>query len=170
MKFFSGFCFKDESELFSEYICHNDFCVAGFSYGAIKAFEYALNYDGRIDKLQLFSPVFFHKRSDKFKRLQTINFSKNSDLYIKNFLKQVVYPSDIDMQKYFKKGNLKELKELLNHMWDTEKLEKLAQRGIEIEIFLGEKDKIINTNNTLDFFLPHAQIYYIKNVGHLIID
>ncbi len=37
-KYFSGFCFFEESELFKDYIIQNDFTVSGFSYGAVKAF------------------------------------------------------------------------------------------------------------------------------------
>ena len=39
-KYFSGFSLENEEELFSKYIIENDFTISGFSYGAIKAFEY----------------------------------------------------------------------------------------------------------------------------------
>ena len=64
-KYFSGFCFADESELFSDYLENNEFTVCGFSYGAIKAFEEVLNSDLRVDKLQLFSPAFFQSYDEK---------------------------------------------------------------------------------------------------------
>ncbi len=168
MKFFSGFCFQGEEVLFDEYLEYSDFCVAGFSYGAIKAFKYASTCRDRIDKLQLFSPAFFQNKSDKFKRLQTISFTKNRDKYIENFLNQVKYPSDMDLQNYFYKGTSNELKELLNYVWSGEEFEQLVQKGIDIEVYLGEKDKIINSNLALEFFTPWANVYYIKSVGHLL--
>ncbi len=168
MKFFSGFCLHDEKELFDEWIEKNDFCVAGFSYGAIKAFEYASTCKQRIDKLQLFSPAFFQDRSDKFKRMQTLYFSKDKNRYVKEFLEKTIYPSDFDIKAYFKEGTLEELKELLNYKWSTEKIKVLKKRGLEIEVYLGEKDKIINPNSALDFFLPFADVYYMKDVGHML--
>ena len=77
--FFSGFCFEDECELFDDYLIQNDFTVAGFSYGAIKAFKYVLNSSFRVDKLQLFSPAFFQNFDEKFKRTQLMYFKKDED-------------------------------------------------------------------------------------------
>jgi alpha-beta hydrolase superfamily lysophospholipase len=168
MKFFSGFCFDGELKLFDEYLEYNDFCVAGFSYGAIKAFEYTSTCRARIDKLQLFSPAFFQNRDDKFKRLQTISFSKNRQGYIKNFLSQVKYPSSVELDRYFHEGKLSELKELLFYEWSGEKLDELRQKGIDIEVYLGEKDRIIDSQEALEFFTQYATVYYKKGVGHLL--
>ena len=168
MKFFSGFCFQDEDKLFEEYLERSDFCVAGFSYGAVKAFEYTSTCRDRIDRLQLFSPAFFQDKSEKFRRLQTMSFAKNRDKYIENFLNQVKYPSDIELKDYFKEGSLSELEELLGYVWSTDKLDELSQKGIDIEVYLGEKDKIINPNSALEFFKPYARVYYKKSVGHLL--
>jgi len=168
MKFFSGFCFQNEAEIFDAYLEKDDFCVAGFSYGAIKAFEYTLTCKYRIDKLQLFSPAFFQDRNDKFKRLQTLSFQKDENKYIKNFLNQVKFSSDINIDKYIKNGTIKELKELLHYKWSKEKIKQLIQKGIQIEVYLGGKDKIINPNAVLDFFTPFADVYYIKKAGHLL--
>lgn len=168
MKYFNGFCFQNEKELFDTYLGSNDFCVAGFSYGAIKAFEYTSTCKDRIDKLQLFSPAFFQDFSDKFKRLQTMSFAKNKNRYIEKFLSQVKYPSDLNLDRYFREGNIDELEELLNYVWSTEKLKELVKKRIEIEVYIGEKDKIINPDTTLEFFKPFANVYYIKDVGHLL--
>ena len=169
MKFFSGFCFQDEQKLFDDYLEYNDFCVAGFSYGAINAFEYVSTCRDRIDKLQLFSPAFFQDRNNKFKRLQTISFAKNKDKYIQNFLTQVKYPNTKEVQHNFYQGNLDELKELINYTWSQNRLEQLLKRGVCIEVYLGEKDKIINPNIVQEFFVPYSDIYFIKGVGHLLI-
>jgi len=168
MKFFSGFCFQNEAELFDAYLETNDFCVSGFSYGAIKAFEYASTCRDRIDKLQLFSPAFFQDKSEKFIRLQTISFAKNQDRYIQNFLNQVRFPCNKDTKKYFKKSSSIELEELLNHKWDVKKIQALKNKNIDIEVYIGAEDKIINPNAVLDFFTPFADVYYIKKAGHLL--
>ena len=90
--FFSGFCFKNESKLFDEYLERNDFTISGFSYGAIKAFEKAINCETRIDKLQLLSPAFFQNKDEKFKKMQLMFFKKDEEQYIKNFLENIKSP------------------------------------------------------------------------------
>ena len=65
--FYSGFCFKNECEIFKDYLEIGDFIISGFSYGAIKAFKQALESKTRVDKLQLFSPAFFQTKDEKFK-------------------------------------------------------------------------------------------------------
>ena len=84
--YFSGFCLKNEDELFDEYLIKNDFTISGFSYGAIKAFEYALVTQKRIDKLQLLSPAFFNDKDTKYKRMQLMFFKKDNKTYCENFL------------------------------------------------------------------------------------
>jgi len=164
MKYFSGFCLKDEQELFKIFTCKNDFCVVGFSYGAQKAFEYALTSKERIDKLQLISPAFFDDKSDKFKKLQIIAFRKDSESYCKNFIKNI----GLKDMKFFQKGTVDNLKELLYFKWDKEKLMKIKDIGIEIEVFIGENDNIINSLHVKEFFQEFATIYYIKNKGHIL--
>ena len=168
MKFFSGFCLANEQELFTPYLNQSDFTVAGFSYGAIKAFEYAFTCNERVDTLQLFSPAFFGDKDAKFKKLQTLSFSKNSDLYTQNFMQSCVYPSTFDIQHFFKQGSLEELSELLNYTWDEERLQALKERGVNIEVYVGESDTIINSLHVKDFFVPFASVYYLKRVGHIL--
>ena len=168
MKYFSGFCLSGEEVLFETYLNHNDFTIAGFSVGAIKAFEYALTCKERIDTLQLFSPAFFQDRDAKFKKLQTLSFAKNSDTYTQNFMRNIAYPSNFDIQKYLQKGTLEELEMLLNYEWDKEKLQILHERNITIEVYLGEQDAIINALHVKDFFVPFANVYYFKRVGHIL--
>ncbi|MBL0687307.1 MAG: pimelyl-ACP methyl ester esterase BioV [Sulfurospirillum sp.] len=163
MRYFSGFCLKNESELFKSFTCKSDFCVIGFSYGAQQAFEYTLACKERVDTLQLISPAFFMDKSEKYKRLQIISFRKNSDLYCKNFLENVTCK---DISKYFVKGSLEELKKLLFYEWDREKFKEIKKCGIEIEVYLGEDDKIINSLHVKSLFKEFATIYYIKKVGH----
>ncbi len=167
-KYFSGFCFFDESELFDEYLEKSDFTVCGFSYGAIKAFEEVLNSNQRVDKLQLFSPAFFQTSNDKFKRMQLMFFKKDANSYCENFLKNVLNPTNKDISKYFQMGTFEELEELLNYQWSEEKLQRLVDKGTIIEVYLGEVDKIIDSQKAKEFFRNFATVYYIKEKGHLL--
>lgn len=168
-RYFSGFCFTNESELFDEYLESNDFTVCGFSYGAIKAFEEVLNSDLRVNKLQLFSPAFFQTFDEKFKRMQLMYFKKDANSYCENFLKNVLFPKEnFDISKYFKIGTTEELEELLNYQWNEEKLQKVLDKGTRIEVFLGAKDKIIDSSKAKEFFVNFATVYYIKEKGHLL--
>ena len=166
--FFSGFSLENEVELFDEYIQKNDFTISGFSYGAIKAFEYALSSDKRVDKLQLFSPAFFQTQDNKFKRMQLMFFKKDESSYCNNFLENISYPSNFDTSKYFKLGTYEQLEELLMYEWCEEKLQELVDKGVKIEVFLGEKDKIIDSKKAREFFVRFATIYYIKEKGHIL--
>lgn len=166
--YFSGFCFFEESELFEEYLINNDFTFCGFSYGAIKAFEEALNSTKRVDKLQLFSPAFFQNFDDKFKRTQLMYFKKDANAYCESFLKNVIFPTNLDISKYFKLGTIEQLEELLYYEWSEEKLQKLLNKGTKIEIYLGGVDKIIDSSKAKEFFKNFATVYYIKEKGHLL--
>ncbi|MDD3344339.1 MAG: pimelyl-ACP methyl ester esterase BioV [Sulfurospirillaceae bacterium] len=168
MRYFSGFCLNHEEKIFQDFLNTSDFTVAGFSYGAIKAFEYTLASKERIDTLQLFSPAFFGDKDAKFKKLQTLSFTKNSELYTQNFMQNIAYPSKFDMQPYFKQGTAEELHELLYYVWDTANLQHIKERGITIEVYLGECDTIIDALHVKDFFVPYASVYYFKRVGHIL--
>lgn len=166
--YFSGFCLENEQELFSEYLINNDFTVSGFSYGAIKAFEEVLHSSQRVDKLQLFSPAFFQTQDKKFKRMQLMFFKKDAQAYCDNFLENIAYPEKKDTSKYFKLGTYEELEELLMYQWSEKKLQELLDKGVQIEVYLGEKDKIIDSQKANDFFKNYATVYYIKEKGHIL--
>ena len=167
-KYFSGFCFFEESELFQGYIIQNDFTVSGFSFGAIKAFEEVLTSNNRVDKLQLFSPAFFQTQNEKFKRTQIMYFKKDENAYCQTFLSNVLSPLDLDISKYFKLGSIEELQELLYYEWREEKLQNLIDKGVKIEVYLGGNDKIIDASKAQEFFKEFATVYYIKEKGHLL--
>lgn len=168
MKYFSGFCFENEQELFGNFLIKSDFCVVGFSYGAIKAFELAFSSKSRVDTLQLFSPAFFQNKDKKFKKIQLLAFKKDRQNYLKNFYKNALYPLEIDISKYKKDGTIKELEELLDYKWDKEKLDIIGKRGTKIELYLGKHDKIIDVEAVKEFFKPFATIYYFNHFGHII--
>ena len=134
MKYFSGFLLNNEQEIFDEYLIDTDMCVAGFSYGAFKAFEYVYNSKQRVDRLILLSPSFFQDKPNSYIRRQLKFF--NNDSYVKSFLENISYPSNKNITKYYKEDNIDSLEELLTYKWDKTKLKELQKRGVEIEIFL----------------------------------
>jgi len=169
VRYYSGFCLQNEQELFNENIIKSDFCISGFSYGAIKAVEYALNSDERIDKLQLFSPAFFNNKDDKYKRMQLMFFTKDKTSYINNFLQNVAYPKELDLSLYLHEGTFDELKELLYYEWKRDAIQSLINKGIFIEVYLGADDKIIDSALARNFFKDcGCEVYFIKNRGHIL--
>ncbi|MDX1808028.1 MAG: pimelyl-ACP methyl ester esterase BioV [Sulfurospirillaceae bacterium] len=168
MKYFSGFCFQNEQSLFQEWIQNNDFSIAGFSYGAIKALEYSLSYGYRIDKLQLFSPAFFQYKDKNFTKLQMFSFKQDQEKYVQEFFSNAIFPSKIDISKFIKADTYEALSEFLDYKWEAKKLESIRKRGIKIEVYLGAKDKIMDPDKVLDFFLPYSDVYFMKDVGHIL--
>nr|WP_321265482.1 pimelyl-ACP methyl ester esterase BioV [uncultured Sulfurimonas sp.] len=170
MHFFSGFSLQNESYLFDEYLCKSDYTVVGFSYGAIKAFEYVkkeLASSRRVDTLQLISPAFFQNKSAKFKKLQLMAYSKNELIYMKQFINSCFAPYEKKILQH-KQTTKDELEELLNYEWNIEELMNLIKSGLKIEVYLGEKDKIIDAQIAKDFFLQVATVTYIKDANHFL--
>ncbi len=170
MKFFSGFSLKNDESFFKEYTKESEYCVSGFSYGAIKAFKYAqsqLSMGKRVDTLQLFSPAFFQSKSDKFKRLQTMSYKKNEDKYLNDFIRGCFFPY-ADLPTHHIETKIEELEELLNYEWIISELESLTKKGVEIEVYLGGEDKIIDVASAKELFLEVASVTYIKSANHFL--
>lgn len=166
MRYFSGFSFKNEESLFKSYMNNSEFTVSGFSYGGILAFEHVLNSEERVDVLQLFSPAFFKDSSDKFIRMQLFHFKKDSQNYINNFIDNSFFPNSKIEDLEFKDDKYSDLKKLLTFEWNEDDLNKIVNRGIRIEIFLGSEDKIIDSKKAHNFFKEFGTVYFIKGVGH----
>jgi len=94
-------------------------------------------------------------------------FKKDSQTYSDNFLANCGFSKELAM-KYFQEGTYKELEELLSYEWDKEKLQKLIDKNIKIEIYLGSDDKIIDANVALEFFKQFGEVYFIKEKGHIL--
>jgi len=167
-KYFNGFSLQKEEELFWEYLIQSELCVAGFSYGAQKAFEYVYKSKERIDRLILLSPAFFQTQKSSFIRTQLRYFEAGQEAYVKQFLANVTYPSKTELSAYLKVGTKEELEALLTYAWDEKKIQEVLDRGTTIEIFLGKDDKIIDAQETFDFFAPLTTTYFMKSVGHLL--
>jgi len=168
MKYFNGFSLQNEEELFSPYLLNSDYCVAGFSHGAQKAFEYVYHSKQRIDRLILLSPAFFQTQKQSFIRTQLRYFEAGQEAYVKQFLANVTYPSNLDLSNYLKVGTKEELESLLTYQWDSTKVQEVLARGTTIEVFLGNKDKIIDAQKAFTFFSPLVTTYFMKDVGHIL--
>lgn len=167
VNYFSGFSLHGEENLFKGYLKKSEYCVVGFSFGAQKAFESVYQTTQRVDRLILLSPAFFQTQKASFIRAQLRYFETNQEAYIKQFLQNVSYPSNIDLSHYLELGSKKELESLLTYHWDVKKLKEIQQRGTIIEVFLGGKDKVIDSHAALDFF-NDVTTYFIKDAGHLL--
>ncbi len=168
MKYFNGFSLQGEEALFSEYLPQSKLCVAGFSFGAQKAFEYVYNSKERIDRLILLSPAFFQTQKPSFIRTQLRYFEAGQEAYLQQFLLNIKHPSSLDLSTYVKVGQKEELEALLTYVWDKKKIQEVLDRGTAIEIFLGVEDKIINSQAAFDLFSPLTTTYFMKNTGHLL--
>jgi len=168
MHYFNGFSLQNEENYFKEYFNKSELCVAGFSYGAQKAFEYVYKSKERIDRLILLSPAFFQTQKPSFVRTQLRYFEAGQEAYVKQFCQNVASPSSVDLSNYLHVGTKEELESLLTYTWDEEKIQAVLARGTIIEVFLGLEDKIINSKDAYDFFSPLTTVYSMKNVGHLL--
>ncbi len=168
MRYFNGFSLYNEEELFKEYVVESDLCVAGFSYGAQKAFEYVYNSKERIDRLILLSPAFFQTQKKSFTRTQLRYFEAGQEAYVKQFLANVTFSSNLDLSNYLKVGTKEELESLLTYKWDENKIQKVLDRGTTIEVFLGIEDKIIDAQVAFSFFSPLVTTYFMKDMGHIL--
>ena len=168
MKYFNGFSLRGEEELFSDFVSREDFTLVGFSYGAQLAFEEAYRSRKRVEKLILLSPAFFQTEKKSFVRLQLRFFEQDKDAYIHQFLANVAYPSEIDPTGYLDAGSSAELEALLTYRWEERKIIELLERGTQIEVYLGGRDKIIKSDDAFEFFSTLTVTYLIKDAGHLL--
>lgn len=150
------------------YLLNSDYCVAGFSYGAQQAFEYVYQSKVRIDRLILLSPAFFQTEKTSFIRTQLRYFDAGKEAYVKQFLANAAYPSNVDLSEYLDVGTKEELEALLSYTWDQKKIQEVLDRGTTIEVFLGSEDKIIDAEKAFDFFRPLTTTYLMKSVGHVL--
>ncbi|MDR3347563.1 MAG: pimelyl-ACP methyl ester esterase BioV [Helicobacteraceae bacterium] len=163
--FFSGFGFKDESGLFGEFLPECDFCVAGFSLGAIRAFEFVVSAAERIDRLILLSPAFFENKDDRFRRLQTMAFARDRSAYMERFY---ALCGGVDPRWRDPDPPLDDLRLLLNFAWDKAALKNIGRIGVDV--IIGGKDNIIDSPAAMEFFVECGfNVKYIKQANHLLI-
>ncbi len=178
MKFFGGFGFKDEV-LISErilrdlgYLEGNPYNICGFSYGAQRAVDYAvdsLEKGNRINRVLLLSPAFFNDKSDDFVAQQLKMFAKNRTIYMKAFYKNIGVSADDEAYlREVESLDSRTLEKCLRYKFKGADLEALNARGVEIVVILGGVDKIINANMANEFFSKYGIVYFIKNANHLL--
>ena len=168
MKYFNGFSLKGEEIFFKEQVIDTNYVVAGFSYGAQKAFEYVYNSTERIDRLILISPAFFQNHKKSFIKTQLRYFKADKEAYKKEFLKNVAYPSNTPLNEFITDGTYEELENLLSYIWKEDKILELKKRGIIIEVFMGNADKIVDSKKSFEFFSKLVPVYLFKEKGHLL--
>ena len=168
MRYFNGFSLCNEEEFFKEQLIESEYAIAGFSYGAQKAFEYVYNTTERVDRLVLISPAFFQNHKKSFIKTQLRYFRAEKESYNKQFLQNVAYPSSIDLTSYVCEGTYEELESLLCYVWEKERVLELLKRGVTIEVFMGDKDKIVDVGKSYEFFSFLAPVYIFKGKGHLL--
>lgn len=170
-KFFGGFALKNDLRLFTHIfddfgIILNDYDVCGFSYGAQKALSYTLHCKSRINRLILLSPAFFNDRDTAFLDSQINNFTKNKELYLKYFYKNIGL--DDTLSDFASNALLDDLQSLLYFRFKDDDLLIAKHLGIKIFIFLGGKDRIIDSKNAMEFFKNFGIVYFIKEANHLL--
>lgn len=183
--YFSGFNFKNESRLFQDsqsaiYEClqWGEYDVIGFSYGAQKAVEYAIECSSPIRKLCLLSPAFFHNLDIQAKTKELLLFKDNPSVYLNAFLRNALSPTKKQRQnieRYFCQSvspSLEhDLHNLLFYEFNKNDFRMLINRGITIEVFLGSADRIISAKAAKDFFLPLVtRIFWIHKAGHFLLN
>nr|WP_275856259.1 hypothetical protein [Sulfurimonas sp. MAG313] len=98
--------------------------------------------------------------------MQNMYFSKDKEGYLQNFLSSSFLPAPIHKEVKLIDPKAQDLEELLSFVWKTDELKTLQCKGIKIQVYLGSKDKIINSAKAKEFFLPYADTYMINGAGH----
>ncbi len=169
MRYFNGFSLKGEACFFKDKLIESDYCVAGFSYGAQEAFEYVFESRERIDRLILLSPAFFQNHKKSFIRRQLRYYKADPVAYREQFLKNVSYPSRFLLDDYLDEGSYDNLEALFSYEWDETRILELRDRGVVIEVFIGDEDKIVDAKRSFEFFSALTTTYRLKGVGHLLV-
>ncbi|MEA3371508.1 MAG: alpha/beta hydrolase, partial [Campylobacterota bacterium] len=111
--------------------------------------------------------AFFQSRDEKFKRLQLMSYKKSKDLYMKQFIASCFSPWEQKVVEHTD-TTIDELRELLEYRWNIEELKEIAKKGVNIEVYLGGKDQIIDVNAAKELFLEVATVTYIKDANHFL--
>ena len=119
--------------------------------------------------MQLFSPAFFHDKDQAFKRVQLLGYRKNPQGYLKQFVAGCFAPYPVREVEHGM-HHATQLAALLEYEWQEMLLQKICNRGVGIEVYLGGKDAIINAMAAKTFFLPYATTFYIKNANHFLLE
>ena len=167
MRFYSGFCLRNESGYFADWLKTGAYSVAGFSYGAIRALQHALQTPTRLDTLQLFSPAFFCNRPESFRRLQLKGYRRDGVAYRARFIENCFAPYPPGEVEVADDGEAA-LQTLLTYDWPEFELRTLHARGTAIEVYLGGRDAVIDADAAREYFTPYATVFYFKDANHFL--
>eukprot|EP01022_Parablepharisma_sp_SALTPOND_P011021 TRINITY_DN14562_c0_g2_i1.p2 TRINITY_DN14562_c0_g2~~TRINITY_DN14562_c0_g2_i1.p2 ORF type:complete len:221 (-),score=4.16 TRINITY_DN14562_c0_g2_i1:427-1089(-) len=165
MKYFSGFGFEGERELFSQFLSESAYDIAGFSYGAQKAVTEALKQK-RVQKLILISPAIFTHLSLEEKKKQIELFKNKKEVYLSMFYKRCGVRDE--HKNYLKTPSQKELEELFSYEWRESDLRTLYEKGCKIEVYIGSADKIVDIEEVKKLFLPYSVLFTHQGLSHIL--
>ena len=82
-------------------------------------------------------------------------YRKNEDVYLEQFINACFLPYE---RKSVNRSVtvLEELEELLDYEWDVSALSALSERSVKIEVYLGEKDQIVDAKVAKEFFFGYG--------------
>lgn len=166
MQFFSGFCLSGEESLFDAFLPMEGAFVAGFSYGSISAVRYALEHDD-IKRVLLLSPAYYTHKDDEFKKTQLAAFENDKELYALKLLKKSGLSAE-EGTRYRHLGTKEQLDELLFFDWNKAGLESLINRSVQIEVFIGAADRVVEPLASKEFFEKFAKVYMFDNKNHVL--
>lgn len=153
--------------MFAEYFDSSSDAVCGFSYGAQKAFSYVRKTPD-IKRLILLSPAFYMQKTDEFREAQIGVFADNPELYRLKLLKKSGFAAD-EMTAYQADGTADALRELLYFRWDSGELNKLAMQGVQIEVYIGSKDGVVEPKPSYEFFKNCGlKTVWLENKNHIL--
>ena len=96
-----------------------------------------------------------------------MGYKRDKDVYLERFIDSCFSPyqgKDVEREE----SDISQLEELLNYEWNLEKLKELESRGVKIEVYLGEKDVVIDVLSAKAFFLQMSTVTYVKNANHFL--
>lgn len=145
--YFSDYCLSGEEQLF-RFLRLGQYDVAGFGYGAYEAFSFAYNQmlkRHRIHRIVLIAPFF------------------DQENYIKKT--QKIYNQYVKISQF-----LHIEREVSALEWSKKKLREMKQYGADIEVYIGGKSEIGESERVVEFFREFGVVYYLKNFSHLLYD
>lgn len=143
--YFSDFCLRGEEKIF-DFLNLGIYDVAGLGYGAYEAFCYTYQrvlHGYRVQKLVLIAPFF------------------DSKTYLHEVKK--IYKNHIRFAEF-----LIQEKALESPDWRETDLKILQDCGVELEVYIGGKSPIGESEKVLEFFRKFGTVYYLKNFSHLV--
>jgi hypothetical protein len=96
-----------------------------------------------------------------------MSYRKSKDVYLNEFINACFYPYEKKIIEH-SSTDISELEELLSYEWDLDALKKLQGKGVNIEVYLGSEDAIVDAKSAKDFFKEVATVTYVKKANHFL--